>query len=178
MGIAQGHMAKMRPKKIQEQPCLLSKAYSQPVLAVLAQEATNSSKDGLVITDCFWGIARPSCAVKRCCREIHGETSWVAVSSVSCSCCLVKLPPCHLFQPMPVVAANTHAFVHVKRFDGQMSEMLPRHSWTAAISGWDEAVLQFRMGSKDCCLWLKTEGVLGQEKMTAMWECVSSFVGN
>lgn len=47
---------------------------------------------------------------------------------------------------MPVVAANTRAFVHVKRLDGQVPEMLPQHSCTAATSGWDTAVLCCSLG--------------------------------
>lgn len=54
MGIAQDCVAKMRQKKkIQEQPCPLSKACSQPVPAVLAQEATNSSKMAFLLQTAF-----------------------------------------------------------------------------------------------------------------------------
>jgi len=42
---------------------------------------------------------------------------------------------------MPVVAANTRAFVHVKRLDGQVPEMLPQ-----------QAALQPPLGgTQQCC---------------------------
>lgn len=119
MGIVQGHVAETKSS-----PVLSIRVVPQPVLTVLAQEATNSNKMVFLLQIALGNHqrrCRVSCAMKCFSREFHGKVSWppagLGLPPVFWPSFLLPPPPAHAC----CHAAKTRAFVHVKCFDGQVS---------------------------------------------------------